>query len=439
MRSKRALLFFCLFLASQALAVYAQDKKTDYYVPLYDRPLAPTPLKDVVSRVIELPFKLLKWPLDKSLLYTEKYQLDKKSLWIYDRMAEYGIKPRLDSLGFTSWPSYGADFDFVRLARQKSNFPDMIASGWINHAPTNFFQVGTELGARRILETGFHTSGILQYENRRNETFYGIGPHTSRGDSTSFIEEKTTLGAKAGYEFSPTLDLTSRLTYNHVNIKNRAHEGKGDITQIFARDNMPGLHGDGLLSLSMGLDRDTRDSKGDATKGSYQKILFKYTEGVESSRARYFTYQLDAAKYLRLASPRRVLAGRIWGEFNQGINGGEVPFYEMSKLGGSGTFPRQSQMARGFVYNRFFGESALLLNLEYRYTIWEYKEFKMNAVAFLDEGQVSKDFATFRLKDFRESYGGGFCLSFSQNVLLSLNLAHGDEGTQFYVENRLTF
>ena len=193
------------------------------------------------------------------------------------------------------------------------------------------------------------------------------------------------------------------------------------------------------MDFSIGLDRDTRDSKEDATKGSYQKLLIKFTEGVASSPARYFTYQLDTAKYFQLASPRRILAARLFGEFNQRVNGGNVPFYEMAKLGGSGMFPRQSQTSRAFVYNRFFGESAILLNLEYRYTVWQYKEFKMKTVVFFDEGQVSKDFATFRLNGFRESYGTGLHLSYSQLVLLSFNVAHGREGTQFYLENKLAF
>jgi len=439
LKPKKFLLFFCLCLLALAAPGRAEDQKTDYYAPLYEKPLAKTPLKDALSRAIEWPFKLAKWPIDQSLVMTENYRLDKKTVWIYDRIMDYGVKPRLDSLGFSGIPSYGAEFDLVRIIRQKENYPDFIAKGWINHGPTNYFQAGGELGAQRIGETGFHTSSIIEYENRRNETFYGLGTDSSRGDSTSFIEEKTTVGAKAGYEFSSSLDLTSQVDYSHVNIKNRAHEGKGDITQIFAGENIPGLHGDDFLDFSIRLDRDTRDSKEDATKGSYQKLLFKYTEGVESSPARYFTYQLDAAKYFQLASPRRILAARLFGEFNQRVNGGNVPFYEMTKLGGSGMFPRQSQTSRAFVYNRFFGESALLLNLEYRYTVWQYKEFKLKTVVFLDEGQVSKDFATFRLNGFRESYGAGLHLSHSQLVLLSFNVAHGNEGTQFYLENKLAF
>ena len=428
-----------MIFAAVAAFGFAGEKKADYYQPLYSEPLAAKPLTDPVSRFLELPFLLVKWPMDQMLVMTEKYRLERKTQWVFDKMGEYGFRPRLDSLDFSAAPSFGADIDFVKLFRKKVDLPDLLATGWINYGPTSYFQVGGKVGVERIGGTGLYTSLSSQYENRRNETFYGIGPRTSFGDSTSYIKETTSIGTTVGYKASPVLDFAAKIAYNHVNIKNRAHDGKGDINTIFANKNIPGKNGDDLLKFSFGITRDTRDSKEDATKGSYQKFLLGYTEGVDSSKARYFTYQIDAAKYLKLGSPRRVLAGRFFGEFNQAIDGGDVPFYEMTKLGGSGVFPRFGQAHRGFVYNRFSGESALLLSLEYRYTVWQHKEFKLKTVFFVDEGTVSRDSASFRFSDFRESYGIGFHLIYSQNVLLNFSVAHSDEGTQFYIENTVPF
>lgn len=436
---KKTALFLCLSFFFFSVFAYAEDKKEDFYKPVYEKPLKTSSLKDPVSRVLAFPFELIKWPLDKALVFMEKKRLDRKAIWLYEKSVEYGVTPRVDSLNFNGIPSYGADFDFVRIFRQKEMYPDLIAKGWINHGPAVYFQTGAEFGKQRIADTGFHVSEFFQYENRRNETFYGIGPYSSRGDSASYIIERTTLATRAGYEFSPTLDLTSQFGYDHVNIKNRSHGGKGNITEVFARDNIPGLYGDDLLSYSLSLKRDTRDSKSSATQGSYQKLIFKYTDGVQSSKAQYFTYQVDAAKYFQLASPRRVLAARLFAEHNQTINRGDVPFYNMAKLGGSGTFPYVSQTSRGYVYDRFYGQSAVLLNLEYRYTIWQHREFQLDTVFFVDEGQVFGNLGKFNFSHFRESYGMGFNLNYSKLVLLSFDVAHGDEGTQFYIENKIPF
>jgi outer membrane protein assembly factor BamA len=149
-------------------------------------------------------------------------------------------------------------------------------------------------------------------------------------------------------------------------------------------------------------------------------------------------YFFDAAKYFRLASPRRILVARLFAEHNEEING-DVPFYNMAKLGGAGANVRDSETARAFVYNRFYGNSALLLNLEYRYTVMEYKEFKGKVAFFSDTGEVFDKIHQFRLKDLRESYGVGFYLSYARNTLVNFSVAHGNEGTRFYVKNKLAF
>ena len=94
---------------------------------------------------------------------------------------------------------------------------------------------------------------------------------------------------------------------------------------------------------------------------------------------------------------------------------------------------------RGYVYNRFYGDSSLLLNLEYRYTVMEYKKFKVKTAIFSDTGQVFGEIHEFQFKDFRESYGVGFYLSYARNTLLNFSVAHSNEGTQFYVKNKLAF
>jgi hypothetical protein len=155
--------------------------------------------------------------------------------------------------------------------------------------------------------------------------------------------------------------------------------------------------------------------------------------------ARYFKYQLDMAKYLRLWSSRRVLVARLFAEHNDEVDHGNIPFYNMAKLGGAGTNVRDSETMRGYVYNRFFGESSLLLNMEYRYTVMEYKEFKLKTVFFNDLGQVFNEIHEFKFDDFRESYGVGFYLSYAKNTVLNLSVAHSNDGTEFYVKNKLAF
>lgn len=426
-----------LFLAAM-VPVHAEEKEADRYAPVYTEPLASKSLKDPISSILEFPFKLLKYPMEQGLIFTEEHRLDKKTKWVYERMMERGVKPLLGGSEATLIPAFGAEFNLMALAKQKEKYPDLIATTTVAYGPTSFFLVGSELGAQQIFGGG-HVSGFFQYDIREKEPFYGIGPKSSRGDGTSFKMETTQVGGVAGFSFSPTIDLSGVFTYKSVGITNRAHDGKGDIRTIFAGENIPGIGGEDLLSYQAILNRDTRDSQDLATKGSYQKLSFKYTDGTGSSSARYFTYLLDTAKYFQLASPRRILVTRFFTEFNQEIDHGNVPFFEMAKLGSSGTFPSRSQTSRAYVYNRFYGNGSMLLNLEYRYQVMQYKEFKLNTAVFFDEGQIFNDFGKICLKYFRESYGAGFYLSYAKTTLLAFSVAHGNEGTQFYIDNKIAF
>jgi hypothetical protein len=130
---------------------------------------------------------------------------------------------------------------------------------------------------------------------------------------------------------------------------------------------------------------------------------------------------------------------RFFAEYNEAIDHGNVPFFEMAKLGSSGTFPSRSQTLRGFVYNRFYGTAAALLNLEYRYTVMEYKEFKLKTAFFSDTGEVFAKPSKFRFKDLRESYGIGLYLSYAKSTLLAFSVAQSGEGTQFYLDNKIAF
>ncbi len=430
---------FCLGFLAFSLSGYGEEKQGGLYAPVYSKPLSLEPLKGAFSRILEFPLKLVKWPTDQGILFNDRHRLDKKALWIYEESIRLGVKPLFGFTDLSMLPFYGAEFNLLTLARQKEKFPDFFATATILQCPSVFFAAGSEIGAQQIGGTGFHAKGLVNYSRDEKEPFYGLGPDTSRGDSTSYRMETTKVGMAAGYEVSPTIDITGGFDYRNVNIFNRAHDGKGDILHIFQGQNIPGVNGNNLLDYSLTFSRDTRDSKDDATQGSYQKFLFQFTDNPAGATARYFKYQLDMAKYLQLWSPRRILIARLFAEHNAEVDHGAIPFYDMAKLGGAGANLRDSETMRGYVYNRFYGESALLINLEYRYTVMEYKEFKLKTALFNDLGQTFGEIHEFQIKDFRESYGAGFYLSYARNTVVNFSVAHSNEGTQFYIKNKLAF
>jgi hypothetical protein len=421
--------------------LWAEALSYDRYAPVFRKePVPPSAVKDLSQHSLVAPLELVRWPVDKTLVYIEKHRIDTKARWMYDEIVDQGITPHF---GFVSplSPSFGMDADMVRILRQKDLLPDATVKAWIHYASGVYFQTGSKVGMDQIAGTGLRTSGFFQYEHRPQEHFYGLGPNSSAGDGSVYEMESTTLEPSAGYAFSPSSGVDFKFGYRNINISGGKDGGRGQVgqTATFSRERVPGIDEDSLITLGLEYRRDTRNHKEDSTSGGEQRFGFSFNEGVQSSGARYFKYELEASQYVSLWSKRRVLVFHLYGEHNDELNNGYVPFHQMAKLGGYGVAPRLSHTLRGFDFNRFFDESAALFNLEYRYTIWEYRDLKVDSVIFWDEGQVFSEFSKFQFKDFRESYGLGFRLSAANNILLTVEVAHGDEGTNFYVKSQAPF
>lgn len=424
----------CLFAIFFSVFAFAS---TDKYAPVYQEPLKASSLKDPLSTLLALPFEIIRWPVSKNLVFIEKEYIPEKFEWLYQYLKNHGIQP---SLGYMSGQGIqtGLELDLPRLSGIQSKYPDFVFNTWIHYGQEIQFRTGAEIGLERIAETPFSTTLFFEYADRWEDNFFGVGPDTSRGEGVVYEHESTTVAGKVGYEFSPELKTAFHVAYENNNISDGESDDWGSLNH-FAAQNLPGASGDKIFSLALDLDHDTRDFRDAPTQGGYQKLYWGYNEGLGDSNASYFTYRADMAQYFKVGSPRRVFALRGLVEHHDEINGGNVPFYNMAKLGGYGTLPEQSRTLRSYHVNRFFGESLMLFNFEYRYAIWEYRELQMDAVPFFDFGQVFGEWSDFQFKDFRESYGLEFRVYALRNNILNISIAHGDEGTNFFVRTKKAF
>jgi outer membrane protein assembly factor BamA len=96
-----------------------------------------------------------------------------------------------------------------------------------------------------------------------------------------------------------------------------------------------------------------------------------------------------------------------------------VPFYQQPGLGGQSTL-------RGYEFNRFQDDGALVVSAEYRYPIW----MNLDAVVFTDAGQVFDGLRDVRGARFRWSYGGGVHLLNEDGLSFRAEVAAGPEGAR---------
>ncbi len=426
---KKAVLCLAVILSFPA-GVRADVSYDRYAAILREKPQSKSLFAKAGTDFLTYPLELLRYPTSKWLVFADKYYLLDKTIWLYEKSIDYGITPRFD----------GLDVDLLRMTNVKQHIPDTTLQGWFSYWPGSYLEAGGKAGFERIAETPFRTFGTVNYQNRPEEHFYGIGPDTSAGEGGVYRFQSTSFEGTLGYSKDPSMAIDGFVGFKNVNISGGRDGGRGTLDAITpSGQHIPGVDGDEILSTGIRFVRDMRNQKENSTKGYYAKLGTSFNEGVSGSDARYMKYETEFTHFLRLGSNRRVFVSRFYGEHNNEMDGHSVPFHQMGRLGGFGSSSDRSETLRAYDRGRFTGNSTALFNFEYRYTVYEYRDWKVDTVAFWDEGQVFNQFGDFQLSDFRESYGGGFRISILNNVILSLEVAHGDEGTQFYAKSRSPF
>jgi len=417
----------------------AGEKSYDRYAPVYKKPLSSPPtVRHIAANLLTYPLEPLRLLTTATLSSIEKYHLDDKFMWGYDTLQGHGITPKI---GFLSLGSrrFGADVDFVKLAGMKSELPDLTVQGNIQYASDLYFETGGQIGLERIADTGLYAKIDLQYLYRPREHFYGIGPTTSAGDGAVYGYEETSAGPMVGYQVGDDLSLDFKSQYRNINISEGREAGRLQARDLVNPAQLSGSYGDRLLTQEWAVTHDTRNHKGNSDRGGLRNFALSYNEGVGQSNARYLKYQTELSQYFKLYSERRVLAIRFFGEHNSELGSGEVPFHQLAKLGGYGRQNFFSNTLRGYDDNRFTDASAALLNMEYRYNIWHYRDFKLDTVAFWDEGQVFDRLGSLKFDNFRYSIGGGFRVSIAELTVLTLEAARAGEGTNVYIRTETPF
>ncbi len=434
MNKKSILLILLLALMTGAANVFAAEVSYDRYASLYADRKQPSSISKVSTEFLTYPFELVRWPVDQALIFTEKQHLLNKGKHIYDKFVDNGVTP------LVGFQRYGAEVDFLRATRQKVRFPDYTLKGWYDSYESSMF-AGVRTGMERIMDTPLRVFGTLDYSSREEEHFYGIGPDTSKGEGTSFKMEQTKLEATVGYSKDPSFSADLNFYYKNTNITNGEDGGRGIIDTTFPNTafTIPGLKGDEMIGTGIDLVRDTRDHKDASTRGYLARFAYSFNEGLGYSDARYLKAILEYSHYFRLWSDRRIFVTHFYFEDNHALAGRQVPFWDMARLGGYGNHPSLSQTLRGYDNNRFFDRDAALMNLEYRYTVYEYRDFKADTVLFWDTGQTFRKVSQMQFGDFNCTYGGGVRLSLLEHVIASIEVAHGNEGTGIYVKNRAPF
>lgn len=164
----------------------------------------------------------------------------------------------------------------------------------------------------------------------------------------------------------------------------------------------------------------TRRTRLRTVRGTQLAVYGGYTHDLGGSDLRFVSYGAEVQQYLpvQVLPPTRRIAVRVRLDKVEEVSGGRnVPFYRLPAVGG------QSSL-RSFVFERYVNQGSLVANAEYNYPIWN----RMDAVIFVDAGQVFGEFEQIALDRMHYSYGGGVRLLNAGGLAFRFEVATGQDG-----------
>ena len=251
--------------------------------------------------------------------------------------------------------------------------------------------------------------------------FFGLGPSTAKHDQTNYTASETRANWKFGvYANEVTqIAISQRLRYMQP-----IQQG---VTELpFTGDafpNVPGVGGATILGQRVSFHYDTRDNLVTPTDGTAVTAYAELNYNVQNhADPLYSRYGLEVKKLFASESKRAILVVR--GDL-QATLGKDVPFYELSSLGGQNNL-------RGFGVDRYLDKQLLALSVEERIHVLRARFAGVPAdfevAPFLDTGQVFSSYKNVSFKDYRITPGIGFRGIVRPNVVARFDIGQSREG-----------
>jgi outer membrane protein assembly factor BamA len=231
---------------------------------------------------------------------------------------------------------------------------------------------------------------------RRESDFFGIGPRISQDLKTTFATEQRS------YQASLYRDITDRLQAGVYTQVTNTYSLQGQITEDTAINEsfsatpgqiapwIPGFRSNTkILSDGIFVEYDGRDNTAGLTRGVNLYGRVGSNDGLANHGA-FADYgwteaEVDLRGYVPLGTSRTSLAMRSELELKKPKGGSQIPFYDLSWIGGR-------EYVRGYELYRFRGNNALLFSTELRHTVYSKSATRgVDVFGFADSGQVWGD------------------------------------------------
>ncbi len=288
------------------------------------------------------------------------------------------------------------------------------------------------------------------YQRTLTRRFYGFGADSRSTDETSYTDELTSLALARQI----TLDQAAGDWIGHFGLQFDHHQlQRGRVSAVPSMDqSFPEVFARGddqaLLWLEGGIDWNTRDSLHNPNEGTTAGIGISFAPAQTSGDQG----GLVGARFTHVQPiPSPFHDGREGDEESPPIDAlafgafvsstfGDLPFYAQPSLGGSNSL-------RGYINNRFTGDSVWHASAEYRF--WfvprgfpitrRIRVERLGAALFYDVGSVGNDLGDALSGTVRDSWGVGLRFALERLALFRVDVGVSDEDTNLTLSYGLPF
>jgi hypothetical protein len=282
----------------------------------------------------------------------------------------------------------------------------------------------------RLRESNWSFDSSLIFDRSGVGRFYGIGNDSLEGDVTNYTASQLLGQGQIGYNLNHTWQLQYTLRARRMEIT------QGTLTHVpTIETRYPDVHGLGVTNEvlnQVALVYDTRDDPTIPSRGT-EWVAYAGVNGHSAtiSDSIYSLAGLDARTFVPItAIPDTILAAHLAVRYLP--SGHEIPFFDLSSIGGGESDIGGEQLLRGFGQGRFVDRDSFDTTVELRHRAFSFdaaaSHVDIEVAPFLDMGEVTGHTGTDPLSGLHKVVGVGVRGIARPSVVGYVDIGYGTEG-----------
>jgi Omp85 superfamily domain len=286
----------------------------------------------------------------------------------------------------------------------------------------------------RLRDANWSINTSLIYDRSGTPRYYGIGNRSLLSDETNYTASQLVAQAQFGYNLNHTWQLQYTTRARRMEIT------EGTLSKVpTIESRYPQVHGLGVTNEvlnQVALVYDTRDDATIPTRGT-QWVAYAGVNGHNAtiSDSIYSMAGIDARTFVPLPMlSDTILAAH--GAVRYLPSGHDIPFYDLSSIGGGESDIAGEQMLRGFGQGRFVDRNSYSGTIELRHRAFSFdaaaSHVDIEVAPFVEVGRVSSNIGVDPFSSLHKVVGVGFRGIARPSVVGYVDIGYGTEGAAVF-------